>query len=79
MLGLVSALFFGGYLLIYAAVANGGVLAAKPWQALWVDAYDENAVQKAAGGSSGGGGVGGFLRRNWRLFIPIPGLGGFLP
>jgi hypothetical protein len=36
---LVAALGFLGYTLVYAAVANGGKLASRPWDALREDAY----------------------------------------
>jgi hypothetical protein len=39
VLGLIAAVLFGGYLLVYAAVANGGKFASTPWEALRTDAY----------------------------------------
>ena len=36
-----TLLWFGGYLLVYAAVANGGRFAAEPWEGLFNDAYTE--------------------------------------
>lgn len=39
ILALVAGFLFAGYVLVYAAVANGGKLAAAPWDALRVDAY----------------------------------------
>lgn len=36
---LSTLLWFGGYLLVYAAVANGGRFAAEPWEGLFNDAY----------------------------------------
>lgn len=32
-------LLFGGYLLVYAAVAAGGRFATEPWAGLYADAY----------------------------------------
>jgi hypothetical protein len=32
-------LVFGGYMLVYAAVAHGGVYATEPWLSLYADAY----------------------------------------
>jgi hypothetical protein len=39
-------LILGGYMLVYAAVAKGGVFATEPWLGLYADAYQ--------GGSTGG-------------------------
>lgn len=47
MLGLISFFLFGGYTLVYAAVANGGKFAAAPWEALRRDAYDDAAAAGA--------------------------------
>ena len=49
MLALVSTLAFVGYTLVYAAVANGGALAAKPWEALRTDAYQVETKASAGG------------------------------
>jgi hypothetical protein len=35
-------LIFGGYMLVYSAVAAGGKLATDPWASLYVDAYTED-------------------------------------
>jgi hypothetical protein len=32
-------LVFGGYMLVYAAVARGGRFATEPWAGLYADAY----------------------------------------
>lgn len=32
-------LTFGGYILVYAAVAHGGEFATEPWAGLYADAY----------------------------------------
>ena len=32
-------LVFGGYMLVYAAVARGGKFATEPWAGLYSDAY----------------------------------------
>lgn len=55
MLGLVAALLFSGYLLVYAAVAHAGAFAKEPWRGLYEDAYSASA------GSSNPGGVVGVL------------------
>lgn len=54
MLALVATFLFGGYLLIYAAVANGGKFAASPWDALRADAYQGGPAGSGQGGSGGG-------------------------
>lgn len=50
MLGLVSVFLFAGYTLVYAAVANGGELAATPWEALRRDA-SASATDATNGGA----------------------------
>jgi hypothetical protein len=32
-------LLFGGYMLVYSAVAHGGTFATEPWASLYSDAY----------------------------------------
>jgi hypothetical protein len=63
MLSVGNLLILGGYVLVYAAVANGGVMATNPWQGLFQDAY-------------GVGGSGtydpGAVTRNGRTFDPAP-------
>lgn len=39
MILIVIGCLFAGYTLVYAAVANGGKLAKRPWDALREDAY----------------------------------------
>lgn len=39
MRGLATLLIFGGYMLVYAAVADQGKFATEPWAALFADAY----------------------------------------
>lgn len=39
MKALSMVLVFGGYMLIYAAVANQGKFATEPWAGLFADAY----------------------------------------
>ena len=34
-----TLLLFGGYMLVYAAVAAGGKYATEPWAGLYADAY----------------------------------------
>lgn len=51
MLGLVAAFAFLGYTLVYAAVANGGKLAARPWDALREDAYTGSSPTTAGASS----------------------------
>ena len=34
-----TLLLFGGYVLVYASVANGGKFAAEPWAGVFTDAY----------------------------------------
>ena len=36
---LSTLLIFGGYVLVYASVANHGRWYAQPWQGVWMDAY----------------------------------------
>ena len=37
---ILSLIFvFGGYTLVYASVARGGLLAEDPWMCLFIDAY----------------------------------------
>lgn len=50
-------LFFGGYTLVYAAVANRGLFATEPWLGLFTDAY---ATPKIQGESKSQGGEGLF-------------------
>jgi hypothetical protein len=38
-------LVFGGYTLVYAAVARGGRFATEPWAGLFADAYDPSFGQ----------------------------------
>lgn len=53
MLGLISAFAFAGYTLVYAAVANGGKLASRPWDALREDAYTGGSPHAASHPSVG--------------------------
>lgn len=50
-------LLLGGYILVYASVANGGKFATDPWNGVFGDAYPPSnvgsAVSKAAAGASG--------------------------
>ena len=39
---LSTLLMFGGYMLVYAAVAAGGKFATEPWAGLFADAYTES-------------------------------------
>lgn len=39
MKSLAILLIFGGYMLIYAAVANQGKFATEPWAGIFADAY----------------------------------------
>lgn len=52
-------LMFGGYVLVYAAVANHGTFASNPWAGLFADAYPANTVTPppAVGGGQGGPGA----------------------
>jgi hypothetical protein len=54
---LVTLVFGVGYTLVYAAVANGGALAKKPW-----DAFRQSAYQTTGGANTPGAhGAGGWL------------------
>lgn len=44
-----TLLILGGYILVYAAVANGGKFYANPWMGVFRDAY---GVDSAAGGAT---------------------------
>lgn len=44
MISLVSGLLFAGYLLVYAAVKDGGKYAARPWDAI----FPENVAPRTA-------------------------------
>jgi hypothetical protein len=81
VLALVVGFLFGGYVFVYAAVANGGKLAANPWQALYVDAYAADGASASGGGS--GSGVESTLKKIFGFannFIHyVPGPWGFLP
>jgi hypothetical protein len=44
VIAIVTALMFVGYTLLYAAVANGGRLAQRPWDALRASAYDDTSA-----------------------------------
>jgi hypothetical protein len=56
VIALVTAVLFVGYTLLYAAVANGGKLAMRPWDALRVDAYSGDTGSPAASSTPSGGG-----------------------
>lgn len=45
-------LMFGGYVLVYAAVANHGAFVSNPWAGVFTDAYPPNT---SAAPSTGGG------------------------
>lgn len=57
-------LLFGGYTLVYAATAHGGVFATEPWAALYADAYInagdpyDIAALQAKMKAAGSGGIG---------------------
>lgn len=70
MISLVVFVLYVGYLLVYAAVAAGGALADRPWEAVRVDAY---SVKRSGGGGRGGGILGGWIGRIWGW---IPKIGG---
>lgn len=72
ILTLVVGFLFTGYLLVYAAVANGGKLAATPWEALRSSAYDDVA---GAGGASSGS---KHSTSTWDTLIGSPGQRGVL-
>jgi hypothetical protein len=78
VISLVTAVLFVGYTLVYAAVANGGKLALRPWDALRVDAYSGDSASPAAAGSSSGSG-GGTFGKIAGIAGDIIGLGGFIP
>lgn len=65
ILALVVGFLFAGYLLVYAAVANGGKLAATPWRALVEDAYTGQSPtsSSSSSGKSGWGLVGNWISR----------------
>lgn len=56
-------MLLGGYLLVYAAMANGGRFATAPWRGLFEDAYqsakDPSTAPSAAPQPWGGGAVSG--------------------
>jgi hypothetical protein len=49
VIGLLTAVLFIGYTLVYAAVANGGKFALNPWQALYKDAYADGTSGSSSG------------------------------
>jgi hypothetical protein len=53
VLGLISAVLFAGYTLVYAAVADGGRFATTPWEALRRDAYAGAGNGAASQGGAG--------------------------
>lgn len=77
MLALVAWTLFGGYLLAYAAVANGGKFAATPWEALRASAY-EGAPASAGGPSPAGGSSSIVSAGRWLIDHALP-FGGLLP
>lgn len=44
MLSVGNLLLFAGYVLVYAAVANRGVMATDPWLGLFTDAYTNSGA-----------------------------------
>jgi|SRR5215472_5452393 len=44
-----TLLLFGGYLLVYASVANHGKFATEPWNGIFTDAYPMTVGQGVAG------------------------------
>lgn len=51
MRALGMALLLGGYTLVYAAVARGGMFALEPWLGLLEDAYQTAANQSPGAGA----------------------------
>ena len=56
MILLLDAVLFVGYLLVYAATANGGRFATTPWEALRQDAYAAGGSSPSSSSSPAGGG-----------------------
>jgi hypothetical protein len=52
MLTVGNLLILAGYTLVYAAVANGGVLYRDPWVGLFREAYPASAPSSAGGTAS---------------------------
>lgn len=49
MKALATLLIFGGYLLVYAAVAKQGKFATEPWAGLFADAYTTTETNQQLG------------------------------
>lgn len=78
MIPLVCATGFVGYLLVYAAVADGGRYSARPWDALF--ASTPGAATPPGGAKAGGGGhsvLGRILSIGGKLDFLLPG--GLIP
>lgn len=82
MNALIAAVAGIGYMLVYAAVANGGVFATQPWLSLVDDAYSYKRKIDSSTGAAG------FVKDAEQVLEPIlfPGLsigkkllGGLLP
>jgi hypothetical protein len=82
---LVAAIILAGYTLLYAAVANGGKLAAQPWQAFRINAYDIGNGPNGAstpGPASVATPTGGILSTLWKRLLTglaFPAGGGLVP
>lgn len=73
-----TLLLFGGYVLVYASVANGGKFATEPWAGLFTDAYDVQPNLSATPGAGGTPGVSGSpkpLRPRKPPVVPTAGQG----
>lgn len=51
MIALAVPMLFAGYMLVYAAVANGGVFTLHPWAALFADPYTVDPSQAPSSGT----------------------------
>jgi hypothetical protein len=50
-----TLMLFGGYVLVYSAVANSGKFASEPWLGLFTDAYSVPSTSSTS--TNGGGGT----------------------
>lgn len=71
MIVLVPILFVG-YMLIYAAVHDGGSSARRPWETLRGGSASARAAGEQGGGGSTAGKVGGIVRKVIGIASPLP-------
>ena len=77
MTSLIGFVLLAGYTLVYAAVADGGKLYARPWDAFRVDAYQVDAAGSTTGAGSHHGILATIAGKLVKILIFPAGMGNF--